>query len=244
MRTEHELSRLYEDLIGQVPLGKQLFSSANPVRTGGPMQVEHRASPSSTRSDTAYPYPITTARSGTRCSRAAAACTSASPTCSATQRRYDRHLYRFADFNAGWYASRNAAFQAAVAAASGIDAGTGRRPDRPRGSDGQVGATEAAVRSLGPLLGHRRCGDPAARSSRATGRRSNGTELYDGVFALAERKSGRPLPRAVIPRIDLRSPKITRKLTTEWFANRVSAALPALRRQGGSRQTVIRDWPG
>ena len=37
-----------------------------------------------------------------------------------------------------------------------------------------------------------------------------------------ERGSGGPLPRAVVPRISLESPKIARKLTTEWFANRVA----------------------
>jgi hypothetical protein len=47
------------------------------------------------------------------------------------------------------------------------------------------------------------------------------TDLYARVFALAEQIGDRPLPRAVIPRITLESPKITRKLTTEWFATRV-----------------------
>ena len=32
---------------------------------------------------------------------------------------------------------------------------------------------------------------------------------------------GTNVPRAVLPRIQLQSPKITRNLTTDWFANRV-----------------------
>ena len=30
---------MYEDFIGQVPIGQRLFAGCNPVRTGGPMQV-------------------------------------------------------------------------------------------------------------------------------------------------------------------------------------------------------------
>src|ERR1700761_2875194 len=38
-RTEKDLSDIYEDFIGSVPLGRTLFASLNPIRTRGPMQV-------------------------------------------------------------------------------------------------------------------------------------------------------------------------------------------------------------
>lgn len=46
--------------------------------------------------------------------------------------------------------------------------------------------------------------------------------LYRKLFALADGKAGEALPRQMMPSIDLKSPKITRKLTTEWFAKRVN----------------------
>jgi hypothetical protein len=47
------------------------------------------------------------------------------------------------------------------------------------------------------------------------------TRVYVRTFALAEQMQKRALPRAILPRIELHSPKITRPLTTEWFARRV-----------------------
>ena len=215
VRTERELSRLYEDFIDKVPLGQRLLGGANPVRTGGPMQVsiafaeQHaRAHPYPYATDASIRHEVFTRRGGLYFGIAHLL---------GYPNSYRRHLYRFADFNAGWYASRNAAFQAAVTAASGV----------PLALDGdlivhgsdKVGATEAAVRSLGPQLD---LGDAAIRRALEQGGRFQfeDTDLYARVFALAER-NGRPLPRAVLPKIALESPKITRKLTTEWFATRV-----------------------
>ena len=48
------------------------------------------------------------------------------------------------------------------------------------------------------------------------------SDLYVRMFEFADKRNGKPLPRATLPRIRLHSPKITRKLTTEWFATRVN----------------------
>ena len=47
------------------------------------------------------------------------------------------------------------------------------------------------------------------------------TALYEKVYKLAEAKTGKALPREMLPGIQLESPKITRNLTTAWFAKRV-----------------------
>ncbi|WP_241221527.1 DUF1615 family protein, partial [Escherichia coli] len=47
------------------------------------------------------------------------------------------------------------------------------------------------------------------------------TALYKKVYQLAETKTGKSLPREMLPGIQLESPKITRNLTTAWFAKRV-----------------------
>jgi hypothetical protein len=214
VRTEKELSYLFEDFIDEVPLGKRLFARKNPVRTGGPMQVSIAFAEQQAR-DRPYPFAaagnirheVFSRRGGLYFGIAHLL---------KYPNSYDRHLYRYADFNAGWYASRNAAFQAAVTAATGAKLALDGDVLAAQG----VGATESAVRSLGAELGF-----SDAQIRRAL-QRSNTlefehTDVYEAVFALAERRAGRALPRAVMPRIKLESPKITRQLTTEWFANRV-----------------------
>lgn len=220
VRTERELSALFEELIDSVPLGRRLLANANPVRTGGPMQVSIDFA-ERLAADSDYPYPVDgsirhevfTRRGGMYFGIAHLLGYPA---------HYDRPIYRFADYNAGRYASRNAAFQKAVSVASerplDLDGDVVRYAAADDGSS--VGATESAVQALGPALEM-----DDAQISRALGRANRAdfdkSELYTRVFALANRKSRHPLPRAVVPHIRLHSPKITRKLTTEWFATRV-----------------------
>src|SRR3954447_11379606 len=56
-KTERALSEMFEDFIGSVPLGRQLFADLNPVRTGGPMQVSVSFAEQYVK-DHSYPYPI------------------------------------------------------------------------------------------------------------------------------------------------------------------------------------------
>lgn len=39
VKTEKQLSAIFDDMISMVPMGQTLFGSLNPVHTGGPMQV-------------------------------------------------------------------------------------------------------------------------------------------------------------------------------------------------------------
>ncbi|MWL73195.1 DUF1615 family protein, partial [Escherichia coli] len=126
--------------------------------------------------------------------------------------------YRFADFNAGWYASRNAAFQNAVSRASGVKLALDG--DLIAYGSRTAGKTEMAVRKLAGKL------DMSESEIRRQLEKSDSqsfekTKLYQQVYALAEQKSGKTLPREMLPGIQLESPKITRNLTTAWFAKRV-----------------------
>ncbi len=218
VRTEQDMSRIYEDFIGSVPLGRRLFANDNPVHTGGPMQVSVAFAEQQAKSHP-YPYPtdvsirheVFSRRGGMYFGIAHLLGYSAS---------YPQMLYRFADYNAGVYASRNAAFQQAVGAASGIPIALDGDLVGYGSASGGTGPTEIAVRSLARSLDLSN-----AQIHRALGQGDTAdfgeSTLYANVFALAERMERKPLPRAVLPRITLESPKITRKLTTEWFAKRV-----------------------
>ncbi len=59
------------------------------------------------------------------------------------------------------------------------------------------------------------------------------TRLWSRVFELADAAARRPVPRAVLPEIRLHSPKITRALTTEWFARRVDERYRRCLERGG-----------
>lgn len=220
LRTENDLNRLYADMTSSVPLGRQLLDSYNPVKTGGPMQVSLKFAEAHVK-EKPYPYPrkgslrdeLFTRRGGVYFGVAYLLGYPVS---------YDRMLYRFADFNAGRYASRNAAFQQAVSLLTGIE--IDRDGDLLRYDHGRVAAqpsqTLQAVLTLAPRL------DLSPEEIQRDLRREKAadferTPLFLRTFALVKSQTGRNLQPFMLPEIQLNSPKITHGLTTARFARRV-----------------------
>jgi Protein of unknown function (DUF1615) len=219
VRTEDALSDVFEDFIGMVPLGKTLFADFNPVRTGGPMQVSIAFAEEHAREER-YPYPVASnirnevfTRRGGMYFGIAHLLDYPAP--------YTDMLHRFADFNAGHYASRNAAFQNAVAKLTKKSLALDGDLLLHGSSAGDPSRTELATRALQGRLG---LSEAAIRRDLERGAAEDfqKTRTYEGVFELAGESGLGSLPRAVVPQIRLRSAKITRKLTTAWFANRVN----------------------
>lgn len=216
VRSEKELSAIFDDLIDMVPMGQKLFGNLNPIHTGGPMQVSIAFAEAHAKG---YPWPVEdsirkevfTRRGGIYFGTMHLLGYPAD---------YSQPLYRFADFNAGWYASRNAAFQAAVARATGMDLALDG--DLILYGSDKAGATELAVRTLAKRL------DMSQREIRRDLEKGDSadfshSELWKQVFSLADSMAGRKVPREMLPGIKLESPKITRNLTTAWFAKRVDS---------------------
>lgn len=229
VRTEKDMSAMFEDFVGMVPLGQRLFGRLNPVHTAGPMQVSIAFAEAHAQH---YPYPVdgsirheVFSRRGGLWFGTAHLLGYPAP--------YTKPIHRFADFNAGWYASRNAAFQNAASIASGVPLALDGDVLQPDAALDEPGQTERALRALARRL------DLDERDIRRALERGESeaferTSLYERVFELAERTVRKPLPRALVPGIALHSPKITRALTTAWFANRVDERYQrCLKKAGG-----------
>ncbi|WP_341676852.1 DUF1615 domain-containing protein [Niveibacterium sp. SC-1] len=219
LRTEREMNAVYEDMVSELPDAAKALGGKNPIRTGGPMQVSVAFAEDLVKTR-GYPYAsrdtvrheVFSRRGGTYFGIAMLLDYPAT---------YPAALYRFADYNAGRYASRNAAFQAAVARLSGrpldLDGDLLRyRDEQPQKSPS---ATETALVELRGLGISARDIRRDLEQEKAAGFAQ--TALWHKVFALADARAQKPLAREVLPQIRLSSPKIQRKLTTEWFARRV-----------------------
>ena len=138
---------------------------------------------------------------------------------------YNRKIFRFADYNAGRYASRNAAFQKIISILSKTKLaadGDMLLYNKDQQALTKISSTETALRgvirkfSLGiddkklraDLLKEKSADFPA-------------TQTYLQLRELFARSSKQPVAFAEIPYIELNSPKIRRHMTTQNFAESV-----------------------
>jgi len=215
VRTEQQLSEVFEQMISAVPMGQRLLGGLNPVHTAGPMQVSIAFAQAHARG---YPYPMEGSIRHEVFSRRGGLYFGVRHLLG-YRAPYTDPLYRFADFNAGWYASRNAAFQSAASRVAHMSLALDGDLLRPGAARDVPGATERVVRALRPRLA---LDDAAIHRALALGESPDfeTTDLYREVFALADAAAHARVPRALLPEIALHSPKITRRLTTAWFARR------------------------
>jgi hypothetical protein len=135
---------------------------------------------------------------------------------------YSQKIYRFADYNAGRYSSRNAAFQHIISTLT--NEALARDGDLLLYSkDGTaLSAVSSSEKALRSLSGTENLGlsDTQIRDDLLLEKQdsfaTSGT--YLAVKNLYVRKTGEPAPFAELPGIDLKSPKIIHKMTTASYA--------------------------
>jgi Protein of unknown function (DUF1615) len=138
---------------------------------------------------------------------------------------YNRKIYRFADYNAGRYASRNAAFQKVISVLV----------KKPLATDGDMllynkdeqalakaSATELALRII-IAANHLGIDDKKLRADLLKEKAADfpATQTYLQVRDLYARSAKQAVAFAAIPAIELNSPKIRHRMTTQNFADSV-----------------------
>ncbi len=232
VRTERELDLVFRDMVSfhseKAPLVAKalqavfpkLLERLNPISTAGSMQVQVQWAQQ-------HPHSKGQDRETVR----DALYTRAGGVTYGTLRlfdhdaHYDAPIYRFADFNAGQYASRNAAFQEALATVQDTELA----PDgdlliyNKRGK-----ATKKVGETMGALLDFRVAHAPeleeaavwrqARKEKKAAFER---TDIWLQVRAAYAEETGKEAPYARVPDVSLDSPKLRGDWTTSTFAERV-----------------------
>ncbi len=137
--------------------------------------------------------------------------------------QYDDIIYRFADYNAGVYASRNAEFQAQLGQLVGEDLAL----------DGDLQAYEddgdpkdIETKSLKAMFKFSRTHDiwdwtVRRNVSEEKSADFEDTTIWESVRNAWQEKNNQTPPYARIPNVSLASPKLLKKRSTAWFANSV-----------------------
>jgi hypothetical protein len=247
LKTERDLDRLFRDIaktyrdrapgafvVGEALsrlVGKGTLANLNPVTTAGSMQVKVSFAKDLGRSegldDDDVRELLYTRGGGVRFGTARLIGYPAS---------YDDITYRFADYNSGMYASRNAAFQGMLV----------KLTNRSLALDGDLLAwnddgepSDVETQTLQALLAFGATHDLSSWTIRRDVKKEKSeafekTETWQAVRAAYEQETGRPAAYARMPEVALVSPKLSRPRTTTWYATNVKRRYDACRSRAGS----------
>jgi hypothetical protein len=239
VRTERDVDLLFRDMLAYYEVNHPaLFTAAqwagkladvdaladlNPITTAGPMQVSVRFAEAWGRA-----HKGTTATSS---SVRDALYTRVGGVYYGTARlltypaMYDRPLFRFADYNAGLYSSRNAALQSQLAGLTGqrlaLD-GDLLVYDRNGNPDDREGESERAVQAFARRHAPELSPEQIRRdlSSEKT-IALEGTDTYRAIKRIAPQQAGGVVAYATLPEVGITSPKFRGTRTSAWFARSV-----------------------
>jgi hypothetical protein len=234
LKTERDLDRFFRDVAaayrGEMPgsfavaqalsflLGKGSLEDLNPVTTAGSMQVKvsfaRAIGEKDGLGDDDVRELLYTRGGGVRFGTARLIGYPAG---------YDDVISRFADYNAGVYAARNAALQSQLADLTGL-------PLVPDGDllawDDDGEPKDVETKSLQALLRFGEAHGLSARTVRRDAQKEKSidleqTDTWKAVKQAWAEKHGRAAPYARLPEVALSSPKLSRPRTTAWFAESV-----------------------
>ncbi|XXF78893.1 DUF1615 family protein [Myxococcaceae bacterium GXIMD 01537] len=237
LRTERDLDRLFRDMLAHqerehpglyaaADLASQLVTSEglealNPVTTAGSMQVSVRFAQERAGED----VPLAQVREELYTRRGGVLHGTARLL--GHEAGYDKPLYRFADYNAGLYASRNAALQEQLTRLTGHvlvpdgDVLLYDKQGEPRSEDSRTLLALLAFRArYAPSLGERQVRRDAREEKKAE---FEATDTYRAVKREYERRTGQGAAYARLPEVVLRGPKLAKERSTAWFARSVDA---------------------
>jgi hypothetical protein len=234
LKTEKDLDRMFRDIeaayrerlpgtfaiAGAISflLGRGSLRDLNPVTTAGSMQVKvsfaKEQKGNSALSDADIREQLYTRAGGIRYGTARLLDYPAS---------YDDIIYRFADYNAGVYASRNSSFQRLLSDLTPFSL-SNDGDLLAYEKDGDVSPKE--TESLKALLSFASTHNYSAWTARRDARKEKSidfeeTTSWREVRTAWERKRGKLPSYASVPSVELNSPKLSKGRSTEWFARSV-----------------------
>lgn len=237
VRTERDLDRLFRDMLvyyeekypktfAAADLASALFSDGrledmNPITTAGSMQVSVRYALEKAGEDedpVKVREELYTRAGGVRYGTARLL---------GYEAPYPEHLFRFADYNAGFYASRNAALQAQVTRLTGIalvpdgDLQLYDKQGEPKDEDSKSLRALLVFRErYTPELSERQVRRDVRKEKEAD---FETTDTFRAVKRVYARETGENPAYAQLPQVTLSSPKLKGERTTAWFARSVDA---------------------